>query len=174
MFGTWMTLLTAWAVEHAGGVTLSAAPLGGLGPSDLPAATLACIGGGGYRTQQNFRLGSEGLLCGNRRASLNYAGVELGWAGERNGRDLHALIGTGLGWLNAGDKYQGYRSSFTYLRPSAGIDIPSAIGTFEVDAYAMLPIPLVQRIRGELDPLRSFPHVGVDLTLRIGSVNEPE
>jgi hypothetical protein len=174
MLPLWLTFLTAHAASTAAGVTLSAAPLGRLGPDDLPTATLPCIGGGGYRVDQEFRVGGEGLLCAHSRASLNYGGLEAGWAGQRSGRDVHALIGAGLGWLDAGDKYRGYRTSFLYARPSAGIDLPTRIGTLELDAYLLVPAPLVQRIRGDLDPLRSFVHAGVDLTLRVGAVNEKE
>jgi hypothetical protein len=162
------------AATTAGTVSLGAAALGNVGPDDVSAGVLPCIGGGGFQQRDALRFGGEGRLCANRNANLNFAGAVGGWAGERQGQPMHALLGSGIGWFDLDDSGANLRSTFFYLRPTFGVERPTGLGTVELDVYAMLPISLVQRIRGEMQPVGAFPYVGVELTLRVGEARERE
>ena len=168
------TTALATAATTAGTVSLGAAALGDVGPSDVIAGTLPCIGGGGFQQHDALRLGGEGRLCANQKANLNFAGAIGGWAGERHGQPMHALLGTGIGWFDLDESGNSLRSTFFYLRPTVGVERLTAIGTVELDLYAMLPISLVQRIQGPMQPVGAFPYAGLELTLRVGEARGRE
>ena len=159
---------TAFAGYGAGGLVLSEAPLRGLGPSDLRAGILPCVGGIGYRVERHDRTGGEGFFCGNRNGSLTFGGIEKGWQGNVVGLIGTAHAGFGAGWLDVGEPDLRYRAAFVYARPTIGVAVPVAFGAVEFDLYAMLPLPLVQSIAGDLLPLVSFPHTGAQISVQFG------
>jgi len=176
----WLSVLllfpaTAWAGFGAGGVTLSTENLGGIGPAGvLHAGAPLCLGGTGFEVDGHRRIGGEGQYCGNGRTQFTFGGAELG--GQRNllmGYGA-ATLGVGGGFIDVQDRDDGdrFRSGFAYARPELSAGIPVGIGAVELGLYAMIPVPLVQSLHGDMRPIASFATTGAEISFLFGDFRE--
>ncbi len=118
-------------------------------------ANLVCAGVMGQR-REGFKLGVELLGCGGdrRRVGGLYGGTRLHFGGNLGPFRLGGGAGVGLGGLSdTSDLAQGSRwSTFLYVKPglTAGFQL-WGVGV-DIEAFAFLPIHLLQVVGGEATP----------------------
>lgn len=169
-FGMVLALIAAGSARAetaAGGLVLSTANLGSIGP--VQAGVLPCIGGAGLALDGHERLGGEGQYCADGDATFAFAGGR--WGRQRDlafgywGFDLEA----GGGWADAADADGRFRGAFAYGRPALVAGVPVGFGAVEGGLYAMLPVPLVQSLGGDAAPQGTFASAGVQVTVLFGN-----
>lgn len=151
------------------GVAVGEATVGRIGPDDLRAGLLPCVGAVAYAQPTGASAGGEGTLCMNGRSALIYGGWRPSLQTELGPVSTRLSTGLGAGWLGAGDQTVHYQSLFVYGRPELSVGGATSFGWTEVGLYTMVPLPLVQTIRGDLRPFVSFPHVGLEVTFLFGT-----
>jgi hypothetical protein len=155
------------------GVTLGEEAVGPLGTFGPRAGTVTCVGGLGYRVQEADRTGLEASLCGNVHTFLTYGGVQIGKQVRPEPFWLGAYSGFGLGWVDATREEDRYRSMFLYAKPTLAVGHPvQDKGAIEAGVYAMIPLPVVQSIRGDGRSLATFPHMGLQVTWLFGNFTD--
>ena len=165
--------LGALAAEiGAVGATVGEASVGRIGPDDLRAGFLPCVGAVAYGHPTGQTAGAEGMLCINGRSALVYGGWRPSLQTEVGPVTTRLSAGLGGGWMTAGDAATHYQSLFVYGRPELSLGGPTSFGWTEVGVYTLVPLPVVQSIRGDLRPFVSFPHAGLEVTFLFGTRKE--
>ena len=158
--------LPALAATSAGGVVLTTANLGGVGPVDV--GVLPCFGGTGLLLAEHERTGGLGQYCADDDARLVFGGARVGRTQEVAFAYVGYDVGLGGGYLAATDDDGRLRAAFAFARPSVLAGFPIRFGAAELGLYAMLPVPFVQSVRGDARPRLTFPSMGVEVSLLVG------
>lgn len=162
-----LLLAPALADTSSGGVVLTTANLGGVGPVDV--GLLPCLGGTGLVLADHTRKGGLGQYCADGDAGLGFGGARFGRTEDVAFAYVGYEVGLGGGYLSAQDDDGRLRAAFAFARPSVLAGFPVSFGAAEVGLYAMVPVPFVQSMRGDARPRLSFPTMGVEVTLLVGN-----
>ena len=157
---------SALAATSAGGLVLTTANVGGVGPVDV--GVLPCLGGTGLVLTEQTRKGGLGMRCADNDASLTFGGARFGRTEDVAFAYVGYDVGFGGGWLSATDDDGRLRAAFAYARPSVVVGFPISFGAAEVGLYAMVPVPFVQSMRGDARPRLALPSMGVEVSLLLG------
>lgn len=158
--------LPALADTTAGGLVLTTANLGGVGPVEV--GVLPCFGGTGLVLADHERKGGLGQYCADDDARMLFGGARLGRTQEVAFAYVGYDVGLGGGYLSASDDDGRLRAAFAFARPSVLAGFPISFGAAEIGLYAMVPVPFVQSMRGDARPRLAFPSMGVEVDLLVG------